>query len=129
MSGRITGRVEVLLNGNTLLNKAGAVAKGVGISGAPNFELSEVMGDTGLHGFTENPILAGCDVTVTDRDDISLSEIARIRENGTIIFRTAGGGKAYIMNNATCLRNFEITAGEGETPLRFVGAYWTETVE
>lgn len=129
MGGRITGRVEVLLNGKPLLNKAGAIATGIGISGAPNFELSEVMGDTGLHGFTENPILAGCNVTVTDREDISLSEIARIRENGTIIFRAAGGGKAYILANATCKRNIEITGGEGETTLQFVGAYWTETVQ
>ena len=129
MSGRITGRIEVLLNGKMLLNKAGAVAKGIGISGAPNYELAPVIGDGGHHGFTETPIMAGCDVTITDRDDISLSEIARIRENGTVIFRTAGGGKAYIMNNATCLRNIEITGGEGETPLRFAGAYWTETVQ
>lgn len=124
--GRITGRVEVLVNGKLMLNKSGAVASGVGLSGEPNFELNEVMGDTGLHGFVEAPVMAQLEVTVTDRDDISLSEIAAIRENGTVVFRSAKKGKVYTMANATCKRNFSITAGEGETPLTFVGPFWTE---
>ena len=124
---RITGRVEVLLNGEPLLNKAGATASGVGLSGEQSFELKEVIGDTGIHGFTETPIAAMCEVTITDRDDISLNDIASVRENGTIIFRAAGGGKVYTMEGATCTRNFTITAGEGETPIKFVGNYWTES--
>jgi len=126
---RITGRIEVLANGNLLLNKAGAEANGVGLSGEPNFELKEVVGDTGLHGFTEEPIMAQCAVTVSDRDDIPLDTIARMRENGTIIFRSAGGGKVYTMNQATCKRNFTITGGEGETKLTFVGPNWIESTE
>lgn len=125
---KITGRIEVLVNNDLLLNKAGAVASGIGISGQPNFELEAIIGDTGAHGYTEKPIQARCEVTVTDRDDISLSDIASIRENGTIIFRSAGGGKVYTMEGATCLRNFSVTGGEGETPLIFEGPFWTETV-
>ena len=126
---RITGRVEVLVNGLMLLNKSGAVARGIGISGEQNFELEAITGDSGIHGFVERPILAECEVTITDRDDVSLSELAAIRENGTVIFRAARGGKAYIMEQATCLRNLEITAGEGETNIKFQGPYWTETTE
>lgn len=126
---RITGRVEVLVNGQPLLNKSGAVATGVGLSGEQSFELTEVMGDTGIHGFTETPIPATCEVTITDREDISLDSLARIRENGTVIFRSAGGGKVYTMENATCKRNFSVTAGEGETTVVFVGNYWTETTD
>lgn len=126
---RITGRVEVLLNGDSMLNKSGATISGVGLSGEQAFELKEVLGDTGNHGFTETPIVAACEVTITDRDDISLSDIAKVRENGTVIFRAAGGGKAYVMEGATCMRNFTITAGEGETPVKFVGNYWTETTQ
>lgn len=126
---RITGRVEVLVNGQMLLNKAGAVAKGIGLSGEPNFSLKEVMGDSGFHGFVEEPILAELEVTVSDRDDISLDALARIRENGTVVFRSAGGGKVYTMNQATCMRNIQITGGEGETPLVFKGMYWTESTE
>ena len=84
---------------------------------------------TGPHGYVEKPVMAECEVKVTDRDDISLSDIARVRENGTLIFRAARGGKVYVMNQATCLRNFDITAGEGETTLRFQGPYWTESTE
>ena len=123
---RITGRVEVLVNGSPILNKAGATASGLGLSGEPAFELKEVIGDGGLHGFVEEPVVAKLEVTVSDRDDISLDAFARIRGNGTVIFRAAGGGKSYTINDATCTRNFSLTAGEGETTLIFIGSYWTE---
>ena len=126
---RITGRVECLVNGDLLLNKAGAVASGLGLSGEPNFELKEVMGDSGLHGFVEEPVVAMLEVTITDRDDVSIDDLARIRQDGTVIFRAAKGGKSYIMNEATCTRNITVTAGEGETPLKFIGAYWLESTE
>ncbi|NQS89372.1 phage tail tube protein [Patescibacteria group bacterium] len=125
---KITGRIEVLVNGNLLLNKAGATANGVGVSGQPNYELEQISGDTGPHGFIEKPIPATCVVTITDRDDISLSDLASVMENGTVIFRAAGGGKVYTMEGATCLRNFTITGGEGETEITFLGPFWVETV-
>lgn len=124
---RITGRVEVLVNGELLLNKSGAVASGIGLSGMQNFELEPIIGDTGIHGYKEVPVMAQVEVTITDRDDISLNDLAAVREDGTVTFRSAGSGKSYVMNLATCTRNFSITAGEGETPIKFVGAYWTET--
>lgn len=127
MAARITGRVEVLVNGELLLNKAGAVASGIGLSGGQNFELEPVMGDSGIHGYKETPIIAQVEVTITDRDDISLNDLAQVRENGTIIFRSAGSGKVYTMDSATCTRNLAITAGEGETPIKFVGPYWVES--
>jgi hypothetical protein len=126
MAGRVTGRVEILVNGNMLLNKAGAVASGIGISGEPNYKLKAIMGDSGFHGFAEEPIMSQLEVTVTDRDDIDLSSLASIRENGTVIFRSANGGKVYTMEGATCTRDISITAGEGETKLVFVGNYWVE---
>ncbi len=126
---KITGRIEVIVNSQMLLNKSGAVASGIGISGEPSMELTPVMGDGGLHGFTEAPVMAQLEVTVSDRGDVSLDAFARIKQNGTVIFRAAGGGKVYTMENATCLRNFSVTGGEGETPLKFVGAYWTESTE
>jgi hypothetical protein len=126
---RITGRIEVVVNGNTLLNKAGAKASGIGLSGKQSYELTPVMGDSGIHGFIEKPVPAQCEVTITDRDDISLDTLAQIREDGTVIFRAAGGGKVYTMANATCTRNLTITGGEGEVPVKFVGNYWTESTE
>ena len=106
---------------------ARVVASGIGISGQPNFELAAVMGDTGPHGYTETPVPARCEVTVTDRDDIMLTDFASIPiGTATVIFRSAGGGKEYVMEGATCLRNFSVTGGEGETPLVFEGPFWTE---
>ncbi len=126
---KISGRIEVLVDGNPLLNKAGAVASGIGVSGQPNFELNEVIGDSGIHGFTETPVVAMVEVTVTDRDDISLSDLASVNGNGTIIFRAAGGGKVYTMDGATCKRNFSLTGGEGEVPITFIGPFFTESVD
>lgn len=124
---KITGRVEVLVNGELLLNKAGAVASGIGISGQPNFERTPVFGDTGFHGSTENPIPAQLEVTITDRDDILLNDLAAVNGDGTVIFRAAGGGKVYTMQQATCQMNMSLTGGEGETTIVFFGPYWTET--
>ena len=129
MAGRITGRVEVIVNGTPLLNKAGAKATGIGLSGEQTMELEAVQGDTGIHGFIEKPVPAVCEVTITDRDDISLDTLARIRENGTVIFRSYGGGKVYTMPNATCTRNFTVTGGQGEVAVKFVGNYWIESTE
>lgn len=124
---KITGRVEVLVNNQLLLNKAGAKAKGIGISGQPNFKRKAIVGDTGGHGYVEEPVLASVEVTVTDRDDIMLSDFASIPIGGaTVIFRAAQGGKVYTMEGATCLGDFELTAGEGEVPMVFEAPFWTE---
>lgn len=123
---QITGRVKIWVNSDLMLNKAGAVASGVGISGQPNFEVEPIMGDTGFHGSVEKPIMAELTVDLTDRSDVSLSDLAKILENGTVIFEDANGGKSYTLNQATCARNISVTAGEGTTPIKFFGPYWTE---
>ncbi len=124
---RITGRVQVILNGDVLLNKAGASIEGAGLSGMPNFELEPIMGDGGIHGYKETPIFGTCNVTITDRDDVMLDARGQVRESGTVIFQSSVSGKQYTMDGCTCTRNITVTAGEGETPIKFVGAYWTET--
>ncbi len=125
----VTGRCEILLNGQMMLHKTGAVAGGIGISGEAPFERKAIRGESGHHGYTEEPIPAYLEVTVTDREDISLDQIARIKDNGTIIVRASKGGKVYTMQNATCTGNITVTTGEGETKLRFEGPYWTEGKE
>lgn len=129
MPKRVTGRIEVLVNGTPLLNKPGAVASGIGISGEPAFERKEVLGDGGIHGFIEEPVVAKCEVKITDREDVRLSDLAAINQNGTVIFRASGGGKVYTMKEATCVGNFTVTGGEGETEVEFIGEYWTESAE
>ena len=124
---KVTGRIVVLVNGIQLLNKAGAVASGIGESGKPPIKYEPIIGDTGLHGDKETIVVARVAVTVTDRDDISISEFAKIRGNGTIVFKAATGGKVYTMEGATCAGDISVTGGEGETKLEFYGPYWTET--
>ena len=122
---RVTGRVEVFVDGNKLLNKEGATANGIGESGKPTFAREAVMGDTGLHGFTETPQEANVEVNLTDREDVSLSELAALTE-ATVIFRAAVSGKQYTLKNAFCVGNFSITAGQGETAVKFIGETWSE---
>jgi hypothetical protein len=129
MAAKITGTVDVLVNSEKLLNKAGATANGLGISGEPSAERKAVVGDGGIHGFVDEPVEARCEVTITDRSDIKLDTLARINGDGTLVFRSKTGGKVYTMPNATCVMNFGLTAGEGETTIAFVGSYWIETVE
>ena len=124
---RVTGRVEVLVNGQILLNKNGASASGIGESGKPAIKREPIMGDTGLHGYKETIEPARLTVSITDRDDVSLSDLAKINGDGTVIMRSVNGGKVYTMANATCVGALQVTAGEGETKLEFVGPYWTET--
>jgi len=123
---RITGRVRVTVNGEPLLNKEGAVASGISQSGKPPVERIPVIGDGGLHGYKETMHVAQLEVSVTDRDDVKLSDLADIDGDGTVIFAAEPTGKQYIMDNATCHANFSITAGEGETKLVFSGPAWTE---
>lgn len=127
---RITGRINVKVNGETLLSKVGSTTlSGLGLSGQPSYELKEVMGDQGINGFVEEPITAMCELTITDRDDVKLDDLARIREEGTVVVEAANGGKVYTMSNATCKRNLKLTSGEGDVGLTFIGPYWTESTE
>lgn len=125
---RLTGEVEILVNSIPVLNKEGATASGIGISGQQSSEKEPVLGPTGLHGFVENAVVAQLDVTVSDREDVLLDTLARINGDGTVIFRAKNGGKVYTMEEATCLGNFSVTGGEAQN-IRFVGAKWVETVE
>jgi len=125
--GRITGRVEILKDNQIMLSKTGAVASGIGVGGPNNFELKEVMGDGGIHGFVEEPVVAKLEVTITDTDDAPLSDFAAIQDgSSSIVFQAGAGGKRYSLNKPTCTRNISVTSGEGETTLVFIGHYWTE---
>lgn len=127
---RITGRINLKVNGELMLSKVGSTTlNGVGLSGEQNFELKEVMGDQGINGFVEDPIVASCEFTITDRDDVRLDDLARIRENGTVVVEAAKGGKVYTLSNATNTRNMKLTSGEGEVAVKFVGNYWVESTE
>jgi hypothetical protein len=109
-----------------MLNKTGATAMNIGTSGDAPFERTAVIGENGLVGVVETAVIPQLDVTVTDVSDINLSDITRINGDGTVIFRRAGGGKEYILNDAVCTGVAAITSGEGDTTLSFIGTSWTE---
>lgn len=126
----ITGRVEVWVDGKKMLNKSGARASGIGESGKSPVSRKGVMVDSGIAGYVEEIIPARCEITIVDRDDVSLSDLAAINGSGTVIFKAAGGsGKVYTMKNATCLGDLSLTAGEGDTEVVFEGDYWTEEIQ
>lgn len=125
---RITGRVQIIVNGELLLNKEGAVASGIGPNGVMPVEREEVLGDNELHGFKEVPQVAMCEVTITDRDDKLLSDLLSLTDC-TVIFRSTGGGKRYVIYNAFSTGIGNLTAGDGETPIVFKGSRWDESIQ
>lgn len=120
MTRVITGRVEIRVNGQLMLNKPGAKATGIG-----GFERSPVMGDTGLHGFKEEPMAATCEFTMTDTNEVSLEWLAKLTD-ATLTFEAANNGKVYVLRHAFCKNALEVTAGEGEVPVIFYGPAWEE---
>lgn len=128
---KITGRVEVLVQGLPVLNREGATATGIGESslGGP-VERTPIFDPLAgkIVGVTERRVPATCEVTITDRADVSLGLIEGIKGWGTIIFRARDGGKVYVMNDAWCAGPVTVTAGTGEAVITFIGSKWTETV-
>jgi hypothetical protein len=123
MPGTITGRVEIRVNGESLLIKSGAKATGIG-----GYERMPVMGDSGYHGYTEDSSnIPTCEFSLTDRSDKTLESLAVI-DDGTLVFEAMNGGKVYIMRHAVCKRNFDLTAGEGEVAISFFGPSWEEQI-
>lgn len=116
---KITGLVEIRVNGKTMLVKTGAKATGIG-----GYKKKPVMGNT-YHGTVEEPAAATCEFTLTDRDDISLTELANL-EDATVLFEPRGSKKMYVLAESDCEGGFDVTAGEGEVPVVFFGARWEE---
>ncbi len=131
-SRNIVGRVEVLLNGELLLIKSGAVARGIGEESGKLAVIRRTVNDCfGTVGFTEEIVPAGLEITLTARDDINIKELAAVKGNGTLIFRRATtpyffpifrrheSPKTLVLERVTCISSLNITAGEGEIPVVF----------
>lgn len=127
MAQYITGRMEILVNGILLLNKAGAKASGIGEAGKPPVRRKAVMADVGIAGYVDEIIPARLECTIVDSEVQKLGDLAAIVGTGTVIFKRPGGnGKAYELINATNLGDIGVTAGEGDTDLVFEGDRWEE---
>jgi len=120
MANKITGRAEILVNGVKLLNKSGAVAMNIGPGdGNAAVKRTMVVGDSGVHGYSEEIAPARLEVTITDRDDKFIADLYALDGDGVVIFRTINGGKVYTMTGVACMEPGNVTAGEGEVPLVF----------
>jgi len=115
----VTGRVEVRVNGESLLIKQGAKAIGIG-----GYKRRPVEGEE-YHGYVEEVSTPRCEFSITDRNDKALEELAS-EVDATLVFQSANDGKVYVMKHAVCEGGFELTAGEGEVPVAFFGPSWSE---
>lgn len=115
----ITGRVEIRVNGESLLIKQGAKAIGIG-----GYKRRPVEGEA-YHGPVEVVSTPRCEFSITDRNDKALEELQDLTD-ATLIFQSANNGKVYLMKHAVCEGGFEVTAGEGEVPVAFFGPSWSE---
>jgi hypothetical protein len=106
----ITGRVEIRVSGQLLLSKKGATLQ----FGGP--ERKPIVEDQ-YHGFVDELQPAVVTVNLTDRDDISITNLCKVTD--ATIFFEAINGKSYILRNATCKGNPTLTAGEGEVSMEF----------
>ena len=115
----ITGRVEVILNGEILLTKTGAKAGGIG-----GYKRDPVMGSSGMHGMKEEAVPASVECSITDHDAKSLTALANL--TGAVLVFSAVNGKRLISKNAFCGGDIALTEGEGEATTTFYGDPWEE---
>mgnify|MGYP002622692294 CR=1 FL=1 len=111
---QVTGRAFIKHNGQLFRSQNGAKLM------YGNNERTTVIGDNGVHGFTEKPGEPKIECTVSHTAETSLEELAAITD-ASITFET-DTGKVYIVRNAWLANSLELTANEnGELPLEFAG--------
>lgn len=114
MSNQVTGRVFVKVNGKLLRSKEGA--KLVGYAGR---ERTAIVGNE-VHGYAEKVVAPSIECVISDKRDTSLEELAAVSD-ATVTFET-DTGKTYILRNAWVSNAIDLTGGEGEVELVFMGA-------
>lgn len=109
----ITGRAFVRVDGKQLKSRPGASLKLGGVN------RNTVIGDDGVHGFTEEVVAPGISCTISHDKDTSLKELAAISD-ASITFE-ADNGKTYIMSQSWLTAPPELNAQDGGVPLAFEG--------
>lgn len=101
---QLTGKATVTAAGKRLATKAGAKL------GYGNPERTAVVGDQGVLGYTEAPTVPYVDCVVQHSADLSLREIANMKDV-TIIFET-DTKKSYVLRNAWSAKALELDKGD-----------------
>lgn len=113
MSNQITGRIRISLKGKLLRSKAGAKLNLGGV------QRNAVLGDSGPLGFSEETMPPSIEGVIMHTAGTDLEELKAITDEN-IPFET-DTGVTYVLRNAWLENTVELTGGEGEVPVKFVG--------
>lgn len=108
---QITGRAFIAVNGTRLRSREGAKLSFGGV------ERETVVGDTGVHGYTEKTVAPSVECSISHGADTNLTELRDIKD-ASVIFET-DTGKVYTLGGAWLSNPIEME--KGEIKLTFVG--------
>lgn len=117
--GDVTGRLTLRVNGQVMPTKPGLKVQGIG-----GVERTPIEGENGIHGYSTKKVPAVVEGAITDMGDLTLTDLA----NATDVTVTVEGEnkKTYTMESAVCAGALELTSGEGEVSIKYIGKYWIE---
>jgi len=78
-----------------------------------------VVGQDGVHGFSETPKMLFIEATITDNDELDLEQLLAIRD-ATVTIELANG-KVIVLREAFYAADGDVTSSEGEIQVRFEG--------
>jgi hypothetical protein len=110
MSNMVTGRVSIRINGQYQRSKSGAKLQ------YSDVKRSAQVGNE-VHGFTEEASPPRVEFTISHKADTSLDTYKNITD--TTISFTTDTGRNFVLNNAWCTGEIELTSGAGEVSLAF----------
>ena len=108
---QVTGRVTIFADQKRLLSKEGAKLNTGGV------ERETVLGDAGVHGYSEKSVAPGIECTISHMGNTSLSELNAMT-NVTLNFECDSGAQ-YVIRNAWLTKPCELS--KGEVSLSFAG--------
>lgn len=110
---QITGRAFIRVNGRQLKSRPGATMKLGGFNRTP------VIGDDGVHGYTEEVVAPEISCTISHDEKTSLTDIAN-STNDSVTFET-DSGKTFVMSGSFLTAPPELNGQDGGVPLVYAG--------
>tara|TARA_R110002050_G_scaffold269917_1_gene412416 strand:- start:39482 stop:39838 length:357 start_codon:yes stop_codon:yes gene_type:complete len=109
----ITGRAFITVNGKRLKSRPGATLKIGGFNRTP------VIGDDGVHGYTEEVVAPEISCTISHDKDTSLTDISNSK-NDSVGFET-DSGKTYLQSGSFLTTPPELNGQDGGVALTYAG--------
>lgn len=114
MTNQKTGKAYISVSGKLLPSRDGAK-----LTNYAAVERKPVIGSSGVHGYVETHIAPEIECTLTHGPELSLEEIARIKD-ATITFE-CDSGPMYVLRHAWNDGAINLTVGEAEVEVKFIG--------